>query len=273
MRVQQIAPEVYSLVGEAFASNSTVIVKGDEALLVDAMASRADADELRSFVEAELGKRVRFIICTHFFSDHLAALKLFPGASVIAHQNYAHTFNAEKFRTEEEAAHFVEPDILLSDGMKMRWGRFSLDVFYNPGHTMSTINIDIPEADLLMVGDNIVGNLVYLYYSTPELARTALERLGRRNRSHIIEGHQGVLGKETVENALHYLNSLEKHVKTARLSADSDDSILKIGLDQCLEPCVTGRDFEQIFHGRNLQTIIERGLFAQPPTQWSAGLG
>src|SRR5215210_5195976 len=106
MRVRQIAPDVYSLVGEAFDSNSTLIVNGDEALLVDAMASRADAEQLRSFVESELGKRVRFIICTHFFSDHLAALKLFPAASVIAHRNYTHTFDAERFRTEEERAHF-----------------------------------------------------------------------------------------------------------------------------------------------------------------------
>jgi cyclase len=261
MHIQQITPDVYSLVGRAFASNSTVIIAGDEALLVDAMASRGDAEDLRAFVETELGKRVRFIICTHFFSDHIAALKLFPDASVIAHENYTHTFAAERFRTEEEREHFVEPDILISDGLKMRWGRFRLDIFYNPGHTMSTINIDIPGADLLLVGDNIVGNLVYIYYSTPELARKALERLRRRARTHIIEGHQGVLGAETVDNALHYLSSLEKHVRAARGSANGQDSILKIDLEECLPPGVAGTPFERTFHGRNLQTIIERGLF------------
>jgi cyclase len=267
MRVQQIAPDVYSLVGQAMASNSTIIVSGDEALMIDAMASRKDAEELRAFVETELGKHVRFIICTHFFSDHLAALKFFPNACVIAHRNYTHTYDAERFRTEEEKAHFVEPDILISDGLKMRWGRYSLDVFYNPGHTMSTINIDIPGADLLFVGDNIVGNLVYLYYSTPDLARTALERLARRARAHVIEGHQGVLGGETIGNALHYLNSLEEHVRRARLSAKETDSILEIGLEECLKPGVAGSPFERTFHGRNLQTIIERGLFAQEATE------
>jgi cyclase len=74
MRTEQIAPDVYGLIGEVLDSNSTVIVGGDEALLIDAMASRRDAEQLRSFVESELGKRVRFIICTHFFSDHIAAL-------------------------------------------------------------------------------------------------------------------------------------------------------------------------------------------------------
>lgn len=266
MRVEQVAPDVYTLVGKAFSSNSTVITGGDgEALLIDAMASRADAEALRAFVEGEMGKRVRFIICTHFFSDHLAALKLFPKASVMAHQNYTHTFAAESFRTEEEKMHFREPDILISDSLRMRWGAYLLDIFHNPGHTMSTINIDVAGADLLFVGDNIVGNLVYLRYSTPDLARRAIERLHRRQRGRVIEGHLGVLGRETVDNALHYLNSLEEQARHARLSTAtkeaSTEAIMEIGLEQCLMPGLAGTSFERTFHGRNLETIIERGLF------------
>ncbi|HEX8775339.1 MAG TPA: MBL fold metallo-hydrolase [Pyrinomonadaceae bacterium] len=268
MRVDQIAPDIYSLVGEVLDSNSTVVVNDEEALLIDSMAGREDAEGLRAFVESELGKRVRFIICTHFFRDHLAGLNQFPGASVIAHRNYTHTYDAESFRDEEEeTAPFVEPDILVSDDMLIRWGRYELDVFYNPGHTMSTLNVDIPGADLLMVGDNIVGNLVYLYYSTPALMKTALERLLRRGRARIIEGHQGVLSGDTVGNALHYLEALASQVGAARLSANADDSIFEIGLEQCLKPGLAGTDFERIFHGRNLRTVIERGLFAQARAQ------
>jgi glyoxylase-like metal-dependent hydrolase (beta-lactamase superfamily II) len=261
MRIQQIESDIYLLTGTHLSSNSTVILDDDEALLVDGMASRSDAEELRRFVEEELGKRVRFIVCTHFFSDHLAALKVFKDARIIAHQNYDHTFDAEKFRTEEEKANYAEPDMLISTGLCMRWGRYVLDIFYNPGHTMSTINIDIPQADLLMVGDNIVGRLVYLYYSTPNLALTALERLRRRARGRVVEGHQGVLDGETVNHALHYLNSLSQNVSQARLSTDSDAAIREIGLEQCLPEGLAGREFERMFHERNLQTIIERGLF------------
>jgi len=262
MRIQQLESDIYILTGAHLDSNSTVIVNDNDALLIDGMASRSDAEELRRFVEEELGKRVRFIVCTHFFSDHLAALKVFEDARIIAHQNYDHTFDAEKFRTEEEKANFVEPDMLISEGLRMRWGRHELDIFYNPGHTMSTINIDIPLADLLMVGDNIVGRLVYLYYSTPKLAQTALERLRRRRRSRIVEGHEGLRDGETVNHALHYLNNLAKNVSRARLSTAGDETIQEIGLDQCLPAGIEGTDFEHIFHKRNLQTIIDRGLFA-----------
>ncbi len=183
-------------------------------------------------------------------------------AQIIAHRNYDHTFDAEMFRTDEEKEHFVEPDILISGAVRMRWGKFVLDIFHNPGHTMSTINIDIPIADLLMVGDNIVGRMVYLNYSTPRLAQAALERISRRARGRIVEGHQGLLDGDVVNSALHYLNSLGARIKEARLATKSDQAIREISLDQCLPPHVEGTDFERIFHQRNLQTVIERGLFA-----------
>src|SRR5262245_16211320 len=164
MRVNRIDDDLYLAIGQAYRSNSTIFISGGEALLVDGTGSRADAEKLQSFVEKELGKEVRFILCTHFFSDHLAALKYFPRATVIAHENYRSTLDSEMYRTEEERSFFEEPDILIRDGIKLRWGRFTLDLRHNPGHTPSTLLVDIREADLLMVGDTLVGNIVYLNY-------------------------------------------------------------------------------------------------------------
>jgi cyclase len=121
LREQQIESDIHVFIGEAYDSNSTAFVRGDEVLLVDGMASRADAEGLRERIEAGLKKRVRFIIATHYFSDHLAALALFPDAEIIAHRNYLHTFTTERRRTEEEEANFVEPTMLVSDGLVMRW--------------------------------------------------------------------------------------------------------------------------------------------------------
>jgi glyoxylase-like metal-dependent hydrolase (beta-lactamase superfamily II) len=259
----RIEDDLYLLMGETYHSNSTVFVAQDEVLLVDAMASRADAERLRDFVEKELTGEVRFIISTHYFSDHMAALKLFPQSHIIAHRNYSHTFYNEKFRSAEEAAHFVEPDITLEDGLLMKWGRYTLDVFHNPGHTMSTINVDIAEADLLMVGDTMVGNMVYLAYSTPEIFRHALARLQRRGRSRVIEGHLGVRSAKAIESASFYLKSLEEKVRAARgRGTDAEQEISAIDLQSCLGKETEATAFENIFHKRNLDSIIERRLFA-----------
>src|SRR5918912_2956533 len=258
----RIENDLYLLVGDTYHSNSTAFVSEDGVLLVDALASRADAEALKDFVEQELKKEVRFIICTHYFSDHMAALKLFPRATIIAHQDYLDTFNAEKYRSEEEAGHFVEPDILISDGIKIRWGRYTLDVFHNPGHTTSTLGIDVSEADLLMVGDTLVGNIVYLYYSTPELHQQALERLQRRARGHLISSHGPVRSPAALDNALFYLKRLGESTLVARSSTMGEQSLLKAPLESFLPTSVAATPFEKIFHERNLQTVIERKFFA-----------
>ena len=262
MQIDHLESDIYVLVGETYGANSTAFINGDEVLLVDAMASLADAEAMKNFIEKELQKQVRFIICTHYFSDHLTALKLFPQAQIIAHKNYLHTFTTEMYRSAEEEAHFVEPTMQISDGLVMKWGKFTLDIFHNPGHTLSTINIDVPEADLLMVGDTVVGNLAYLFYSTPEMLTSALQRARRRNRSRMITSHQSVHGSQAIDNALIYVKRLGKNVRTARHSSANGNAISNIALESCLSPGVEGTDFERIFHQRNLEAIIERRLFS-----------
>jgi glyoxylase-like metal-dependent hydrolase (beta-lactamase superfamily II) len=260
LKEQQIEPDIHLFIGETYDSNSTAFVKGDEVLLVDGMASRRDAEELRERIENGLRKRVRFIIATHYFSDHLAAFRLFPDAEIIAHRNYLHTFTTEKHRTREEEANFVEPTMLVNDSLLMRWGRYTLDVFHNPGHTMSTLSIEVPEADLLMTGDTVVGNIVYISYAAPEMLRQALRRLQRRGRGRLISSHMGLREGRAVEHALTYLDRLEANARAAWQEGESGDSVLRIPIERCLSPGLKPSSFEELFHGRNLESIVGRRL-------------
>jgi cyclase len=262
MRVNQIETDVYVLIGEVYQSNSTAFVSHDEVLLVDAMGSRGDAEKLREFIEIELKKEVRFIISTHFFSDHLAALNFFPRARVIAHKDYLDTFNSELYRSEEEEKHFREPDILISDQMLIRWGKYELDIFHNPGHTPSTLGIDVKGANLLMVGDTLVGNIVYLNYSTPNRFVQALAQLQNRAPGRVISSHGSVRSTAAIGNAQFYLESLADRTREARVSAEGETSLLQTQLETCLPAGVEATAFEKIFHARNLNTILERNFFA-----------
>lgn len=262
MREQQVESDIYVFVGETYNSNATAFVRGDDVLLVDGMASGADAERLRERIEVGLGKRVRFVVATHYFSDHLAALKLFPAAEIIAHENYLHTFTTERFRTEEEAANFVEPTMLVSDALVVRWGRYTLEIFHNPGHTMSTLSIEVPEADLLLAGDNVVGHIAYFAYSTPDMARRALTRLRRRGRSRLISSHTGVRGSRALDDAIHYLDRLETNARAAWRAGAGGDPVLRIPIDECLRPELKASPYEEMYHRRNLESVVERRLFA-----------
>lgn len=258
MKIQELEPDIRVLTGEAYDSNATLFMRGREALLVDSLASTEDAIELKRHLESQ-DLHVRWILCTHYFSDHLAGLRFFPNANVVAQQNYAETFHAEEFRTEEETGYFVEPNVVVGDSLQLRWGRYTLHYFANPGHTACSTAIDVPEADLLFGADTTVGNIVYLHYGTPEGAAKALRRLKMHRRARFISGHGGLKNPATVDRALDYLQRLEENVRQNR---KQDLPLDLIRLNDCLTPGIEGTDFEEIFHKRNLESIQSRGLFA-----------
>jgi cyclase len=259
MNIVKIQPDLILFIGKTYQSNSTIFINGSDALLVDALGSRGDAEDLRSYVEQDLKKEVRFIISTHYFSDHIAALGYFPRATIIAHENYMETFRSEQYRSDEEAGHFVEPHLLVSDRLKLRWGKFTFDVFHNPGHTTSTLTIDVPEANLLFVGDTLVGNIVYLKYSTPARFQSALETLEKKSIDRrLVSSHGPVRSSEAIANARFYLESLGERVGKVGLN----DSLLDTPLEALIPANVAPTSFERIFHRRNLETVLERKLFA-----------
>ncbi len=257
MRIESIGQDLEIAVGATHESNAAIFYYGDEVLLVDAMGSRADASKLREHLE---GRPVRFIVSTHYFSDHMAGLALFPKALVIAHRNFRQTFESELFRSDDEKAFFVTPSIVIRDSMTIRWGRHTLEVFPNVGHTMSTLNIDVPEADLVFCADNVVGNIVYLAYSSPGLIEGALEELRRRGRSKLIASHGGLDDHTRIDCAIDYLRRLGTKAHVAW--NDGADALQAIPLEECLPDNVRGTDFEDVFHKRNLDVICERGLFS-----------
>ena len=260
MRVKQIHSDLYVAIGDAYDSNCTILLSKGEALLIDAMANKTDATYLKQLVERELNSKAKFIICSHFFSDHLAALKLFPESEIIAHKNYIHSFDLERFRSNEEKAFFVEPTILISDELSIRWGKYKLNLFYNPAHTMSTLNIDIPQADLIHVGDTLVGNIVYFTYSSPAMFFPALGRIKERGRKNLISSHLEPRSSDAVDHAVYYLKSLKTRVMDLN---HNDEDVLRIDLQDCLPPKIEATPFETIFHKRNLKFVVEQQLFGE----------
>lgn len=258
MHVTTLQPDIFVVKGDVFESLATVIVRGDEALLVDGLASHDDAVALRHMLD-DLGKHVRFVVSTHYMSDHMAAFRLFEGADIIAHRLYAHTFFSQLGRTAEEDADFIEPTIVFDSELTLTWGKYSLELFHNPGHTMSTVNIDVRGAEVLFTADNVLGNMAYISSSTPEMLLAANERLQRRARTHLIPGHMRILGGESIENSREYLGRLATEVRAARESGRALDGIT---LERCLSPGCEPAEFEREWHGRNLQVIQTRNLFA-----------
>ncbi|MCE9671667.1 MBL fold metallo-hydrolase [Myxococcus stipitatus] len=254
------APDVWVVRGEAYDSNATLFLREGEVLMVDALGSRADAEALRAWIAGELRARVRRVVCTHGFSDHLAGLRVFPEAEAWAHARFEETFRQERFRSDEEAGFFRAPNRCLDAVEFLEWGRYMLELFPNPGHTPGTLNVDVPALDVLFSADIAVGNMAYVAYGEPADLDASLARAQARGRTWVIQGHGGVVSASTLASARHYLRALEAAVREAR---GVPERVRAIALGGCLPEGVEGSDFEAFFHGRNLEEVLSRRLWSE----------
>lgn len=261
VKVEELSSNVLMFVGDEVESVATAFIDGDDVLLVDSLGSAEDAGWLRDVLCGQMGKTVRLIAATHFMSDHIAGMSLFPGALTLAHRHHRHTFLSQNRRVD---AFYREPDMVF-DNMAIRWGAHELRFFHNPGKTMDHFSVDVPSADLVCAGDNIVGNIVYLSRADPALLRAAIGRLRQFGRSTVVGGHIGKFQAVVLDNALHYLARLREAVVRIRSRAPSPDiemDIAAIRIEDCLAPRVEPSGFEREWHQHNLDVIVAQSIFA-----------
>jgi len=262
VRFEELRPDVIMFVGEQRESVATAFLDGEDVLLVDSLGSTEDAHWLRRVLCEDMGKTVRVLAATHFMSDHMAGMPLFPEALTIAHRHHRHTFLSQNQRID---AFYREPKVVFDSAMTVRWGQHELRLLHNPGKTMDHVSVDVPTADLVCSGDNIVGNTVYLSKADPVLMRAAIGRMRQFGRSTVIGGHMGRFAASVLDNATHYLDQLKNTVMRLRAELAPqvvDEHIASIRIETCLAPNVQPMAFEREWHQRNLEVIVEQSVFA-----------
>jgi cyclase len=180
----------------------------------------------------------------------------------IAHRHYRHTFLSQNRRVDEL---YREPQVLFDSTMTLRWGTHQLCFLHNPGKTMDHVSVDVPTADLICAGDNVVGNIVYLSRADPMLMRGAISRMRQFGRRTVIGGHMGRFPAGVLDNAIHYLDRLREAVIRIRLDAspgEVDERIASIQIEACLASQVEPAAFEREWHQHNLEVIVAQSTFA-----------
>lgn len=262
MRYEAIGSNVLMFVGDDYLSVATAFLDGDDVLLVDALGSMDDALALRRVLCEELGKTVRVIAATHYMSDHVAAMSLFPDALTVAQRQHRQTFLSQNRCVH---AFYREPKLVFDVGMTLHWGAHELHFVHNPGKTADHVSVDVPSADLVCAGDNIVGNIVYLSRADPVMLRAAIGRMRQFGRGAVIGGHMGRFPAVTLDNAVHYLDRLQQIVVDIRASVPMDGvagRVAAIRIEDCIAPEVEPSDFEREWHGHNLEVIVSQSVFA-----------
>lgn len=258
MRVERIEDDIWIFHGDFYESVATAFVHRGKVLLVDALGSDADAQWMREYIERDLQATVKMIVMTHYMSDHMAALRLFPGAQILAHRDYLYTYLSQRHRSQDDDARYVAPTATYAQEVNLCWGGRDIRIFHNPGKTFCATVIDVPACDLVLCGDALVGNIAYIGSSAPSMLDAGLANLERLRRSRIVPGHIGLLGADAFSHARIYLRRLGARVRACR----GAEAIAGIPIEACLAPGVQPVPFEVEWHGRNLGVVAERRVFS-----------
>lgn len=86
-RLESVADGVWaaiSIAGTGSTGNAAIVDLGDNTLVFDTMFTPQAAEDLRTAAENLTGRTVRYVLNSHFHSDHVQGNQVFPGADILA---------------------------------------------------------------------------------------------------------------------------------------------------------------------------------------------
>lgn len=142
---------------------SMVAFNGDDGLmLVDAGYERS-AEEIRNELEKIGAGNLRYMINTHWHSDHTGGnIPFGEGVDIIAHEHVNEMLSHDQVSLGQEKPAFPEyarPNITFSDRMSIRFNSETIQLIHVPGgHTGGDILVWFPLAKVLVMGDLIFAD-------------------------------------------------------------------------------------------------------------------
>ena len=194
--------------------NTTLVLGGESALLVDTRASLGQGQELAEHVRRLTPLPVSCVVNTHVHFDHLFGNGAFPGVPLVAHDSVpdalpGHTerirglYEADAddpHREDVLATEPVPPDTIFNSVWATDLGDRLVEVaFLGRGHTDGDVVVRVPDADVVCAGDLVEesGPPVYGVDSWPMEWGLTLEQLSNLlgRSTVVVPGHGRTVDK------------------------------------------------------------------------------
>lgn len=246
----EIAAEVYLLRCPVLDVNSTLVVGGEVAVVVDTLSTDAQAVELLEAVR-RVTPLPLILVNTHAHFDHCYGNGVLaddsPGGGIWAHEAAAtalrergDTLQREWYRewlpTDPELAEGLAavavrvPNRTVHSESTMDIGGRLLELRHlGRGHTDGDLYVYLPKEKVVMTGDALVDWMPFVNDGYPEEWVTTLTAVEKLDFTHIIPGHGEVMTKSGLAFFRGYISDLVAAVKKAAADGASlDDMKTKI---------------------------------------------
>jgi glyoxylase-like metal-dependent hydrolase (beta-lactamase superfamily II) len=269
---ERVSENVYVFTSEVYAQvNAGAVVGPDYTVLIDTLAYPEEIRDIKRFTEDRLGRPVRYIINTHYHTDHTLGNSFFPRATIISHalcRHFLDTRGREALEVSRESSSELKeagvrlPNVTFEEGSAtVRVGKRSLQLVPLPGHSADGIGVLVAEDRVLFSGD-VMMPVPYLPDGDYDQMVASLKSIPKMKLENLVQGHgESVLRGEvstTVRSNLTYLATVRRHVRTAARRKDPMGYLENIGIEDCGKSRILLNGLAEDLHGRNLTALYEQ---------------
>jgi glyoxylase-like metal-dependent hydrolase (beta-lactamase superfamily II) len=268
---ERVSENVYVFTSEVYAQvNAGAVVGPDYTVLIDTLAYPDEIRDIKRFTEDRLGRPVRYIINTHYHTDHTLGNSFFPRATIISHalcRHFLDTLGREALEVSQESNSELKeagvrlPSVTFDDGTaSVRVGRRTLQLVPLPGHSADGIGVLVVEDRVLFSGD-VMMPVPYLADGDYDQMVASLKSIPKMKLENLVQGHgESVLRGEvssTVRSNLSYLAAVQRHVRTAGRRKDPMSYLESVGIEDCGKSRILLNGLAEDLHRRNLTALFE----------------
>ncbi len=247
MQKERISDDIYVFTSELYAQvTAGAVVGADGAALIDTLPFPSETRQIKDFVEKRLGSRVRYLINTHYHSDHTNGNCFFPEAEVIGHwqaREKLDTIGREalaKARPQMPELAEVEvrlPTLLVDQGpLFLHLGRKTLQLFHTPGHSSDSLSVLLREDKILFAGDMMMP-LPHIVDGDIDDEIRSLNLISPLNLENVVQGHGEIVLRGEIDDAvranLRYLDSLRKKIEALVKKKRPREEARAIEIESC----------------------------------------
>ncbi len=268
---ERVSENVYVFTSEVYAQvNAGAVVGPEYTVLIDTLAYPDEIQEIKRFTDDRLGRPVRFIINTHYHSDHTLGNSFFPRATIISHalcRRYLDKRGRKALQISQESSRELRdvrirlPSVTFESGSAtVRVGKRTLQIMPLPGHSADGVGVLVLEDRVLFSGD-VMMPVPYLADGDYELMVASLKSIPGMKLENLVQGHgesilRGEVGTAVRAN-LSYLAAVRRHVQTASRRKDFLGYLEKIGIEDCGKSRILMNGIAEDLHERNLIALYQ----------------
>ena len=246
MRRDRVAEDIYTFTSDLYAQvTAGVILTSEGTIVIDTLPFPQETREMLAFIKEHGQGTVRYVINTHYHSDHTNGTYLFPDAEVVAHHlcrdallKWGEQSLAEA-KSETPALAEVEirvPNIVFAHDMYIHLGKRSLYLVHLPGHTQDSIGVFVQGDKILFAGDAVMP-IPYIVWGDIEDTIRSLRAVQKLKPDSVVQGHGQLLLRgelaEEISSSVHYLRCINEKVQQLVQEGASESDLLDIDIESC----------------------------------------